>query len=143
MRTVVRTAGFLLLCVATGGAWTLNPYGGSLITDSWWLVNTAVFAAAYVVARRSQRGHLVLSVGYLSIGALGVALAWWHLWMYAGWPGTPRLLHSIIAVDGESSYNATLIEMFVMTFTAFALAVAMGALTFRWIGRAKSGAPLT
>jgi len=78
-----------------------------------------------------------------SVAAALGALGWWNRWMYAGWPGTPQLLHRVIWVDGEASYDATRIEMFLMLFVAFGAAVTVRALTLRWSGRAQSRAPLT
>jgi hypothetical protein len=45
------------------------------------------------------------------------AISWWRLWMYQGWIGSPHLLHYIWpgTVDGESSYNVTFIEMWLLT----------------------------
>ena len=143
MRSVLWVAGFVALCFAVGAVWVLDPRPASLIADYWWLGNSLLFAGGFLVAWRFDRGKLVLWGGFLSVGAAAGAAIWWRLWMNSGWPGTPRLLHCLLRVDGESSYNATYIEMLLILFVVLLATVILGALTLKWSGRAQSGAPLT
>jgi hypothetical protein len=59
----------------------------------------------------------ILRVILAIFAGYGVALCWWYLWMYKGWPGSPHLLHSIWPdlVDGEFSYDVTLTEMWILS----------------------------
>lgn len=55
-----------------------------------------------------------------------ISIGWWNLWMYEGWYGTPKILHKLFFNDGESSYDFTLIEMFVMTSIAILVVYYLG-----------------
>ena len=142
MLGLMRSVGLGLLLVAAGAAWVLYPYGSSRVEGFWWLANTLAICIVYATARRLGLGSFVIWGAAASVAAALGALGWWNRWMYAGWPGTPHLLHRVIWVDGEASYDATRIEMFLMLFVAFGAAVTVRALTLRWSGRAQSRAPL-
>lgn len=48
---------------------------------------------------------------FISITTAGI---WWKLWMDHGWVGVPNIVHKILDVDGESSYQATMLEMIII-----------------------------
>lgn len=45
-------------------------------------------------------------------GAYTLALLWWRLWMYKGFPGPVPFIHWFKVSDGEGSYALTEVEMF-------------------------------
>src|SRR5438034_9366873 len=116
MLGLMRSVGLGLLLVAAGAAWVLYPYGSSRVEGFWWLANTLAICIVYATLRRLGLGGFVIWGAAASVAAALGALGWWNRWMYAGWPGTPQLLHRVIWVDGEASYDATRIEMFLMLF---------------------------
>lgn len=63
-------------------------------------------------------------IGYL-LTVYIVGQAWWYMWMYHGWIGTPKLLHRFFFADGEASFNLTLVEMLIIS--AFVLGAIVGA----------------
>lgn len=50
------------------------------------------------------------------------SVIWFRLWMYYGWFGAPDVLHHIFLVDGESGYDAVLLEMIIMLCLIFVFA---------------------
>ena len=62
----------------------------------------------------NKRLKVTLQVIAIILWANVAGIIWWRLWMYHGWIGTPRLIHTPMGVDGEASYNATQLEMSVI-----------------------------
>ena len=61
------------------------------------------------------------SIVFLMITASVSAIVWWRLWIYDGWPGTLGILHQFIEVDGESSYDLELLEMFLVSLVLYVM----------------------
>jgi hypothetical protein len=63
-------------------------------------------------------------IGYL-LTVYVVGQAWWYMWMFHGWVGTPKVLHKLTSADGERSYDMTLLEMLIIS--ALVLGAIVGA----------------
>lgn len=87
-----------------------------------------------------KRRSWIRSVGLLVvlvISAVVLGGLWWRAWMYEGLPGLPWVgalpfLDRFVWLDGERSYDATLIQMISVVFlTEVALVVVIGRLRVR------------
>ncbi len=58
---------------------------------------------------------LIVQFVIVVLGSIVTGGIWWKLWMDYKWPGTPKLIHKILEVDGEASYQATMIEMMLIS----------------------------
>jgi hypothetical protein len=74
-----------------------------------WLMLLIAVVALAIFSRRHFRAWIIWMLPPLL--AFPLSFVWWNLWMYHGWMGTPRIIHAPPHVSGESSYDATQIEM--------------------------------
>ena len=44
-----------------------------------------------------------------------IAFVWWRLWMYHGFIGSFGLIQRLGRFDGETSYDAALVEMYLLS----------------------------
>ena len=57
----------------------------------------------------------------LIVGSWLLSVGWWNLWMYHGFLGSPGVIKRLMHADGEDSYDATQVEMFVIIVLALML----------------------
>ena len=44
-----------------------------------------------------------------------VTILWWRGWIYSGYWGPPPIYNTLFSLDGESSYDAMMLQMFIIS----------------------------
>jgi hypothetical protein len=104
----------ILMALLAGFPWCLIASRSDLESLA---VLAFITSAWLIIFFRTKWKSETAMFALMSVFAFIIASTWWHLWMNEGWIGTPRIIHSIASVDGEASYDATMTEMFLISFS--------------------------
>ena len=58
---------------------------------------------------------IILNSAFIIIVSAALTIFWWRGWLYSGFWGPPLLLNSFLSIDGEASYNAMMLQTFVIS----------------------------
>lgn len=118
----------LLLCLARVGlalsaglAWALAYPRDGQVADHLLVVSVAVWLGLLLASRGFWRARATF-VALVSVVSGLVAYLWSGLaWQYGLWaPELPPVLHHLFATDGESSYNASNAQRFLLLVAVLA-----------------------
>ena len=139
MRQTLWYALRLLLALVAGAAWSLvyprNDYAANFVIGA----SVALWLVLLFVSRGALQARATY-IACLSVIAAFVAHTWSGLsWRHGVWvPELPFVLHRIFSTDGESSYNASDAQLFLVVL---ALLTCAGLTSRRVRAYLSSGSP--